>query len=172
MLGLTLKFSEQTIEKKKFKPILESFLFQKDIIHQSSCTITPQQNCIAKRKNHYLLEIARTIMFTNNVPKCLRGDAVLITYYLINRMSTHILNYELSLTCFLKAYLHNQSISSLPLRVFSCTSFIHIHNNDRSKLDFKTQKCIFLGYFPTQKGYKCYSPKICNILYFYGYDIL
>ena len=88
-------------------------------------------------------------MFTNNVPKYLWGDIVLTAYYLINRMSNQVLNYETLLTCFLKAYPHNRSISSLPLRVFGCTSFVHIHGNDRSELDPKAQKCIFLGYSPT-----------------------
>ena len=80
--------------------------------------------------------------------------------YLINRMPTQVLNYETSLTCFFKAYPHNPFISSLPLRVFSCTSFVHIHGNDRSKLDPKAQKCIFLWYSPTQKWYKYYSLEI------------
>ena len=71
-------------------------------------------------------------------------------------MPTQILNYETPLACFLKAYPHNQSISSLPLRVFGCT-IVHIHNNHRNKHDLKTRKCLFLGYSPTQKGYKCYS---------------
>ena len=64
-------------------------------------------------------------------------------------MPTQILNYEAPVTCFLKSYPHNQSISSLKLRVFGCTSFAHIHDNNRSKLDPIARKCIFLGYSPT-----------------------
>ena len=65
-------------------------------------------------------------MFTNNVPKCFRGDVGLTACYLINRISAHIFNYELLLTCFLKAYLHNRSISSLPLRIF-LLYFLYTH---------------------------------------------
>ena len=39
------------------------------IFHQSSCVNTSQQNGVAERKNRHLLEVARAIMFTNNVPK-------------------------------------------------------------------------------------------------------
>ena len=39
-----------------------------------------------------------------------------------------------------------------------CTSFVHIHNHNRVKLDPRALKCIFVGYSSTQKGYKCYHP--------------
>ena len=49
-------------------------------------------------------------------------------------------------------------ISSTPVKVFGCTTFVHIYKSQRSKLDPTATKCIFLGYSPNQKGYKCYSP--------------
>ncbi|RVW57066.1 Retrovirus-related Pol polyprotein from transposon TNT 1-94 [Vitis vinifera] len=62
------------------------FLAQEGIVHLSSCVDTPQQNGIAERKNRHLLEVARSLMFSMNVPKLLWGQAVLTAAYLINRM--------------------------------------------------------------------------------------
>ena len=39
------------------------FQNEKGILHQSSCSDTPEQNGIAERKNKHLLEVARAMMF-------------------------------------------------------------------------------------------------------------
>ncbi|RVW63312.1 Retrovirus-related Pol polyprotein from transposon TNT 1-94 [Vitis vinifera] len=62
------------------------FLAQEGIVHLSSCVDTPQQNGIAERKNRHLSEVARSLMFSMNVPKLFWGQAVLTAAYLINRM--------------------------------------------------------------------------------------
>ena len=85
-------------------------------------------------------------------------------------MPTQILNYETPLACFLKAYPHNQSISSLPLRVFGCT-IVHIHNNHRNKHDLKTRKCLFLGYSPTQKRVQMLLTRNTQVLHFNACEI-
>lgn len=46
------------------------------IIHQSSCAYTPQQNGVAKQKNHYSLEVNRALLFQINVPKSFWSDAI------------------------------------------------------------------------------------------------
>ncbi|RVW37266.1 Retrovirus-related Pol polyprotein from transposon TNT 1-94 [Vitis vinifera] len=69
-----------------FNSILGEFLAQEGIVHLSSCVDTPQQNGIAERKNRHLLEVARSLMFSMNVPKLFWGQAVLTAAYLINRM--------------------------------------------------------------------------------------
>ena len=56
------------------------------IIHQSSCIDTPLQNGVAKQKNRHVLDVARSIMFTMNVPKIFWGEVNLTSAYLINRM--------------------------------------------------------------------------------------
>ena len=43
------------------------------------------------------------------------------------------------------------------LRVFGCKAFMHIPN-ERSKLDVKTQQCVFIGYGQDQLGYRFYDP--------------
>ncbi len=44
------------------------------------------------------------------------------------------------------------------LRIFGCHSFVHIPKDERKKLDFKSKKCVFLGYGSTSKGYRLYDP--------------
>ena len=53
-------------------------------------------------------------------------------------------------------YLNIRSSFNLAPRVFRCTSFVHIHNHNRGKLDPRALKRVFVGYSSTQKGYKCY----------------
>jgi uncharacterized linocin/CFP29 family protein len=40
------------------------------------------------------------------------------------------------------------------LRVFSCDAYVHVSKENRSKLDNKAEKCIFVGYKDGIKGYK------------------
>lgn len=41
------------------------------------------------------------------------------------------------------------------IKVFGCSSFVHIHSHNHGKLEPRSIKCVFLGYSPNQKGYKC-----------------
>ena len=45
------------------------YLCSNDILHQTSCVGTPQQNGVSEQKNHDLLEKTCAIMLQMNVPK-------------------------------------------------------------------------------------------------------
>ncbi|CAN1770862.1 Retrovirus-related Pol polyprotein from transposon TNT 1-94 [Linum perenne] len=142
-----------------FNASLGSFLKQHGIIHASSCVDTPQQNGIAERKNRHLLEVARASMFTHQVPKYLWGEAVLTATYLINRLPSRVLKYRTPRQVLLEHFPHlSRYTSNLAPKVFGCTAFIHIAPQNRSKLDPRSLKGVFIGYSATQKGYKCYVP--------------
>ncbi|RVX04556.1 Retrovirus-related Pol polyprotein from transposon TNT 1-94 [Vitis vinifera] len=134
------------------------FLAQEGIVHLSSCVDTPQQNGIAERKNRHLLEVARSLMFSMNVPKLFWGQAVLTAAYLINRMPSRVLKFQTPCQTLLKSFPTTRFISTIPPKIFGCSVFVHINQQHRSKLDPRSLKCIFLGYSSNQKGYKCYSP--------------
>ncbi|RVW98483.1 Retrovirus-related Pol polyprotein from transposon RE1 [Vitis vinifera] len=131
--------------REYYHNILGSYLLENGIVHQSSCIDTPQKNGVAERKNRHLMEVARSLMIASNVPKQLWGEAVLTETYLINRMPSRILQFKTPCQILLAAYPSAQIISSIPIKVFGCTAFVHIHKSQRSKLDPTATKCIFLG---------------------------
>ena len=124
------------------------------ILHQSSCTYTPQQNGMAECKNRHLVETARTLLLHHKVPQRFWGDAILATCYLINRMPSSVLHDQILHSILLPT----QPLFCLPPRVFGCVCFVHILTPGQEKLSVKATKCVFLGYSRLHRGYCCYSP--------------
>ena len=73
-------------------------------------------------------------------------------------MPSRILDFQTPCQILLQSFPNTRIISTIPFKVFGCLAFVHVHQQHRDKLDPRALKCIFLGYSPTQKGYKCYSP--------------
>ncbi|KOM56062.1 hypothetical protein LR48_Vigan10g195400 [Vigna angularis] len=136
-----------------------NFFSHNGIVHELTCVNTPQQNGIAERKNRHLLEVTRALLFQMSVPKIYWGEAVLTATYLINRLPTRVLNGISPIESLLSFVPSSPLISSLPSRIFGCIAFVHSHHPNRSKLDPKALKCIFIGYPSNKKGYKCYHPQ-------------
>jgi hypothetical protein len=90
------------------------------------------------------------------VPKYLWGEAILTAAFLINRMPSRVLNFQTPINIFKKNFPTSRLIAEIPLKVFGCTAFVHNHNY--GKLEPRARKCVFVGYSPTQKGYKCFDP--------------
>ena len=72
-------------------------------------------------------------------------------------MPSKVLNFETPLNIFHKLYPMNKCSSTLPLKIFGCTAFVHIHDHNRGKLKPRAQKCVFVGYASNKKGYKCFD---------------
>ncbi|BFG28235.1 hypothetical protein CerSpe_145090 [Prunus speciosa] len=136
---------------------LTEFFQQHGIIHQTTTAYTPQQNGIAERKNRHLLDVARSLCFTMQVPKQFWADAVMTAVFLINRMPTRVLDYQTPIKV-LSQFHSIPSLLNLPPKIFGCLCYVHVHSIHRDKLDPRALKCVFLGYPPSQKGYKCFHP--------------
>ncbi|CAL5350327.1 unnamed protein product [Camellia sinensis] len=152
--GATIKIFRSDNGGEYIDSGLEQYFSTHGIIHQTSCTNTPQQNGVAERKNRHLLDMARCMCFFMNVPQPYWGDAVLTAAHLINRLPTQVLDKKAPL----HVLLGSLSLFSIPPKIFGCVCFVHNHSPSRGKLDPRSLKCVFLGYSPTQKGYKCYHP--------------
>ncbi|XP_073265014.1 uncharacterized protein [Populus alba] len=86
-----------------------------------------------------------------------KDDAISAAVYLLNRMPSKVLHFKTPLQV-LSSHVALPTVLMLPPRVFGCVVFVHIHKNQRSKLDPCAVKCLFMGYGPTKKGYKCFDP--------------
>lgn len=125
--------------------------------HETTCSQTPQQNGIAERKNRHILETARALLTAAHVPRRYWTDAVVTAVYLLNRMPSRVLTFNTPLQC-LAHHTSLPSVWMLPPRTFGCVAYVHLHKNQRTKLDPCAVRCIFLGYATHKKGYRCYDP--------------
>ena len=111
-----------------------------------------------KKKTNIFLEVARSLLFSNHIPKNFWGEAILTATYFINKMPSRRLKFQTPRELLIQAFPHTKFISSdLPPKVFVCSTFVHIHQQNHTKLEPKSVKYIFLGYSTNQKLYKCYS---------------
>jgi len=113
---------------------------------------------VAERKNGHLLNHTRALHFQNHVPKIFLGEAILTATYLINRLPSKLLNLQSSMQVLSLFYPYIESSNKLQPKIFGCVAFVHVHNNEKGKLDPRAVKCVFIGYSNTQKGYRCYHP--------------
>ena len=133
------------------------YLTNHGILHETTCPQTPHQNGVAERKNRHLLETARSLLIGADVPRSSSDVALQIATYLINRMSSKVLNFITPLQV-LAIFVPLPSVLVLPSRVFGCVAFVHLHKNQRTKFDPCVLCCVFMGYGLHQKWYRCYHP--------------
>jgi hypothetical protein len=51
------------------------------------------------------------------------------------------------------------------LKVFGCDAYVHVPKENKSKLDKKVEKCIFIGYKDGLKGYNLWNTETKNVGY-------
>uniref|UniRef100_A0A2N9H6T1 Integrase catalytic domain-containing protein n=1 Tax=Fagus sylvatica TaxID=28930 RepID=A0A2N9H6T1_FAGSY len=114
---------------------------------------TPQQNGVAERLNRTITETARCLRMNAELPKIFWKEAVDMACYIINRSSRVALDGKVA-----EEVWTGQEVDYSFMRIFGCPAYVHISGEDRSKLDPKSKKCIFLGFKKGVKGYKLWDP--------------
>ncbi|BAT99077.1 hypothetical protein VIGAN_10045600, partial [Vigna angularis var. angularis] len=97
-----------------------------------------------ERKNRHILGVTRSLLIDGNVPSHLWGEAVSSAVYLINRTPSSVLNFRrpfdvLSDHCILPPIVY------LPPHIFGCVIYVHLHPHQRTKLEERAIKCVFVG---------------------------
>nr|GEX44162.1 Gag-pre-integrase domain, Gag-polypeptide of LTR copia-type [Tanacetum cinerariifolium] len=108
------------------KDMLE-FYNEKEILLESTCPHTPQQNGVVERKHRQLIKTARALRIGANLPKRFWGECILTAAHVINRLLS---------------------------KVFRCLVYFKNTDTKGDKFEEKGKPRVFLGYPPRTKGYK------------------
>ncbi|GKC26115.1 integrase, catalytic region, zinc finger, CCHC-type containing protein [Tanacetum coccineum] len=129
------------------------------IFHQKSVPRTPQQNGVVERRNHTLVEAARTMMIFSKAPMFLWAEAVATACYTQNRSLIHTRHnktpYEL---------VHDKKPDLTFLRVFGALCYPTNDSEDLGKFQAKADIGIFVGYAPSRKGYRIYNKRTRRLM--------
>jgi hypothetical protein len=115
-----------------------------------SCHYTSPQNGRAERMIHTSNDVVRSLLFQASLPAPYWAEALGTATYLLNCLPT-------------KAVAHSTPYFALfgvhpsydHLRVFGCACYPNIASTAPHKLAPRSTRCVFLGYSPDHKGYRC-----------------
>jgi hypothetical protein len=69
-------------------------------------------------------------------------------------LPSKVINFETPVECLLQT-----TPNYVSLRIFGCTCWPNLCPYNKCKLDYRSTRCVFLGYSPCHKGVKCLDTK-------------
>lgn len=127
---------------------MSSYFYAKDIIHQKSCVVTPQQSGIVERTYRHLLEVACAC-----VPSTF--TSLILGWFFAN---SNLYNKQVAYSCSVQQISQWTFVFSntklFSFRFFGYLLYASTLTVIRSKFNSRARKCIFLGYLFGVKGYK------------------
>jgi hypothetical protein len=124
---------------KYFSNEFNEYLKEHGIQKKYSCSYSPQQNGVAKRKNRHIVEIACAMLNEKNLPNYFWAEVVTTAVYIMNRTPTAAVH---GMTPEEKFTSKKPDVSHL--RVFGCITYVHVPDEKRSKLDQKLRSVFSL----------------------------
>jgi hypothetical protein len=123
------------------------------IKHFTTTPYTPQQNGVVERRNRTVVEMARCLLKSKNVPGEFWGEAVTTAVYLLNRAPTKSLQGRTPYEAW-----HNIKPKVHHLRTFGCVAHVKKIGPGVLKLSDRSTPMVFIGYEASTKGYRVYDP--------------
>nr|GEX38495.1 hypothetical protein [Tanacetum cinerariifolium] len=129
------------------------------ISHETFVARSPQQNSVVKRRNHTLIEAARTMLIYAQALLFLWAEAMATTCYTQNRSIIRLCHgktpYEI---------LHNKLPDLSFLHVFGALCYPTNDSENLGKLQPKADIGIFISYAPTKKAFQIYNTRTRRIV--------
>ena len=102
---------------------------------------------MAECMNMTIMEHARSIRLHARLPLNMWIEAIDIVVYLINRCPSNPLGYGI-----LEEAWTGKKVSYSFLKTFGCEAFANVDSKNRTKVEAKSKKCIFVGYVIDEFG--------------------
>ena len=99
------------------------------------------------------MELGLSLLAQAQFPFKFWFDVFVSVVFLINCLPTQTLNHKSPFEC-----LFQKVPDYTFLKVFGCACYPFLGLYNTHKLQFRTSKCLFLGYSPAHKGYRCLHP--------------
>ena len=129
---------------------LSSFLTQLGIQFRHSCPYAHNQNGRAERKHRHIVELGLTLLAQASMPLQFWWNTFSTAVFLINRLPTQVLSHQ---SPYEKVYAKSPNFHFL--KVFGCACFPFLRPYNQNKLQYRSTKCVFIGYNSKHKGYLC-----------------
>ena len=131
----------------------KTHLCNSGIHRQLSCPYTPAQNGRAERKHRHVTEIGLTLLFHSHLSPRFWVDAFSTASYIINRLPTPLLGGKSPFELLYGYTPHYDNFHP-----FGCRVYPYLRDYIPNKLSPCSIPCIFLGYSPAHKGFRCLDP--------------
>jgi len=133
--------------------VFQEFLKRHGIQHETTAPYTPEQNARLERENRTVVESARSMLYTKDLPKSLWAEAINTAVYVLNRTpTTQILNstpFEIW---------HGRKPTLDHIRLFGSEAYVLTPKGKHTKLDPKGKKLILVGYDKDSTNYRLFDP--------------
>jgi hypothetical protein len=115
-----------------------------------SCPYTSPQNGRAERMIRTMNDVLRSLLFQASLPAPYWAEALTTATYLLNRLPTKAVAHP---TPYFALFDIHPSYDHL--RVFRCACYPNLASTTPHKLAPRSTRCVFFGYSPNHKGYRC-----------------
>nr|GFA15049.1 hypothetical protein [Tanacetum cinerariifolium] len=129
------------------------------ISYETSVARSPHQNGVIERRNHTLIEAARTMLIYAQALLFLWVEAMATACYTQNRSIVRLYHSETPYEL-----LHDKLPDLSFLHVFGALCYPTNDNENLGKLQPKTDIGIFIGYTPTKKAFRIYNRRTRRIV--------
>jgi hypothetical protein len=129
-----------------------AYFLENGVVSQYTMLGSPEQNGVAERRNHTLMDMVRSKMSRTNLTEFLWGEALMTASYILN----YVPSKSVPKTTFELWTGRKPSLNHL--RVWGCPAEVKIYDPNLKKLDPRTNLYYFIGYPMHSKRYRFFYP--------------